>query len=363
MSRCVAVIAASIVLALVACTGVRAEPYLAVQSGLRCAMCHVNQTGGGMRTPFGNQFAQTQLAANRWPDGAAAWNGQLGSYFGAGANLRASATRSDVAGSRQSEPFDLREARVYFSFTPMADRLSFYLDHYLRPGSAQNREAFVRYSAADGSHYLKAGRIYLPFGWRLQDNSAFVRSQSAIDMVGPDRGVELGWDPGPLSLQFAVSNGTFGEPEVDDGKQYSLQAAYLQEAWRVGVAANFNDQDIGDRSVFGIFGGLRTGPVAWLAEVDMIEDRSTPGGKLRSFAWLLEGNWRPRQGHNLKASIEGLDPDRDGGGDLLTRFSAVYEYTPIPFLQLRGGARRYDGPSQLPLQNRREYFIELHGFF
>ena len=103
MLRAVAVIAASIVLALLG-PSARAEPYLAVQSGLRCAMCHVNQTGGGMRTPFGNQFAQTQLAANRWPDGAAAWSGQIGSYFGAGANVRASAIRSDIAGSRQSVP-------------------------------------------------------------------------------------------------------------------------------------------------------------------------------------------------------------------------------------------------------------------
>jgi hypothetical protein len=363
--RIVAVIAASIALAL-ACAVVRAEPYLAVQTGLRCAMCHANQTGGGMRTPFGNQFAQTQLAANRWASGAAAWDGRIGSYFGIGADVRAAATRTDVAGSRQSEALDLREARVYFSFTPIADRLSFYLDHYLRPGSAQNREAFVRYSAADGSYYLKAGRIYLPFGWRLQDNSAFVRSQSAIDMTGPDLGVELGWDRGPLSLQVAVSNGTFGESEVDDGKQYSLQLTWLQQAWRVGVAANFNDQAIGERAAFSTFGGLRTGPVSWLAEVDLIEDRSSAsasGGTRRSFAWLLEGNWRLVQGHNLKATVEGLDPDRDGGSDRQTRLGAVYEYTPMPFLQLRGGARRYDGPSRFALQNRRQYFVELHGFF
>jgi hypothetical protein len=30
---------------------------------------------------------------------------------------------------------------------------------------------------------------------------------------------------------------------------------------------------------------------------------------------------------------------------------------------LRGGVRRYDGPSQFPLHKRRDYFVELHGFF
>jgi hypothetical protein len=357
--------AAALVLVL-ACASARAEPYLAVQTGLRCAQCHVNQTGGGMRTPFGNQFAQTQLASNRLPGAAGGWLGRIGGLWGVGANVRAAAIRTEVAGSSQTSDFDLREARVYLSFTPIADRLSFYLDQYVAPGASQNREAFVRYSAADGSHYLKAGRLYLPFGWRLQDNSAFVRAQSAIDMSGPDLGVELGWDGGPLSLQFAISNGTFGESEVDSGKQYSLQLVYGQDAWRVGVAGNYNDQAVGDRAAWGLFGGLRTGPIAWLAEVDLIEDRSsaaTPAGKLRSFAWLLEANWRPVQGHNLKFSAEGLDPDRGGDADPQARFSAVYEYTPIAFLQLRGGARRYDGPSQFPLQNRRQVFIELHGFF
>jgi hypothetical protein len=359
------VIAASIVLVL-AWAGVRAEPYLAVQTGQRCAQCHVNQTGGGMRTPFGNLFAQTQLAANRMPGGGGTWQGQLGSYFGIGANVRASAITNDAAGSRQTEALDLRDARVYLSFTPIADRLSFYLDHYLRPGSAKNREAFVRYSAADGSHYLKAGRMYLPFGWRLQDSSAFVRAETAIDMAGPDLGVELGWDRGPLSLQFAVSNGTFGESEVDSGKQYSLQVAYIEDAWRVGAAGSYNDQAVGDRAVAGLFAGLRTGPVSWLVEVDMIEDRSfatAQAPKRRSLAGLLEGNWRIVQGHNLKLSVEGLDPNRDGAADRQNRLSAVYEYTPIPYLQLRGGARRYDGPSQFPLLNRRLYFVELHAFF
>jgi hypothetical protein len=359
------VIAASIVLAL-ACAGVRAEPYLAVQTGLRCAQCHVNQTGGGMRTPFGNVFARTQLAANPLPGSAGTWQGLIGTHVGIGANVRAAAITNDVAGSRHTEAPDLREARVYLSFTPIADRLSFYLDHYLRPGSAQNREAFVRYSAADGSHYLKAGRMYLPFGWRLQDNSAFVRAETAIDMAGPDLGVELGWDRGPLSVQFAISNGTFGESEVDSGKQYSLQVAYVQDAWRVGAAGNYNDQAVGDRAVAGLFAGLRSGPVSWLVEVDMIQDRSfatAAAPRRRSLAGLLEGNWRFAQGHNLKLSAEGLDPNRAVAADRQSRLSVVYEYTPIPYIQIRGGARRYDGPSQFPLQNRRLYFVELHGFF
>ncbi len=343
----------------------QAEPYLAVQSGQRCAMCHVNGTGGGMRTAFGNVFAQNQLAAHKL-DAGGEWLGNVGTYFGLGADVRSGLTVTDVPGTPRSNAFDLREARVYLHFTPIPGRLSLVVDQLVAPDSALNREAFVRYTTGDGAWYVKAGRLYLPFGLRLQDNDAFVRNETAVNMSSPDTGVELGWDRDALSLQFAVSNGTQGAPENDRRKQFSLQASWIQDAWRVGVAGNLNDAAVGDRTALGVFGGLRTGPVSWLAEFDSIEDRSTAsmlGRSTKSSVWLVEGNWRVVQGHNVKLTHEYLDPDRDIARNRQTRTSAVYEYTPLQYLQLRAGLRQHDGPSQFAVQNRRLFFLEVHGFF
>ena len=365
MRVCMLRLALSVLLALCA-AGVRAEPYFAVQTGQKCAQCHVNGTGGGMRTPFGNAFAQTQLAATKLDTGDATWLGNIGTFFGLGANARSGLTVTDVPGAPQTNSFDLHEARVYFSFSPIPNRLTVYVDQLVAPGSSLNREAFVRYSTEDGQYYLKAGRLYLPFGWRLQDESAFVRTESGVNMSGSDTGVEVGWDSGPMAVRFAVSNGTSGGPEVDRRKQFSLQTEYVTDAWRLGVAGNLNDAAAGDRSVWGVFAGLLTGPVSWLVELDSIKDRSfipTAGREKRSSAWLAEGNWRIVQGHNLKLTAEYLDPDQQIADNRQTRYSAVYEYSPIQYLQLRGGVRQYDGPQEFPQQNRRLYFLEMHGFF
>ncbi|MGQ0834122.1 MAG: hypothetical protein ACT4O5_04225, partial [Gammaproteobacteria bacterium] len=55
----------------------------------------------------------------------------------------------------------------------------------------------------------------------------------------------------------------------------------------------------------------------------------------------------------LKLTFEYFDPDDDDvDEDQQNRFSLIYELAPIEFLQLRAGARVYDGIPQNALQNR-----------
>ena len=103
--------------------------------------------------------------------------------------------------------------------------------------SSSNREAYGLYWSASHEWYVKAGQMYLPFGFRLQDQSAFVQQITGINMTTPDQGVELGYEHGHWDAQLAISNGTAGGPEVDHGKQFSSQLIYVENMWRLGLAA------------------------------------------------------------------------------------------------------------------------------
>lgn len=341
-----------------------AEPYFAVQQGIKCVTCHVNPTGGGMRNAFGNTWARTVLPARAIDLGVAEdWTGSVNRFVALGANLRASGTYTDTPHQEAQSAFDVDEARLYLELTAIPDRLAVYLDQRVAPGSSSNLEAYGRYWSANRSWYIKAGQMYLPYGLRLEDDSAFVREVPGINFDTPDRGVEAGIETARWSAQFAVSNGTASGPENDQGKQYSARAEFVQSIWRAGASYSFNDADVGDRQLANVFAGLKTGPVSWLAAADYVTDESFSAGERHQWVGLLEANWLISQGNNLKLTAEFFDPDNDLDEDEQNRYSAVWEYTPIQFLQLRLGVRIYDGIPQNDLQNRKLAFLQMNAFF
>jgi hypothetical protein len=354
-------VAAALLLAYAA--GANAEPYLAAQMGLKCAQCHTNPTGGGMRNVFGNVFSQTQLAARRLGTDEEMWNGQVMKFLSVGGNARANWNFNEVPDAGGSNDFAVEEARAYLDFGVIPNRLSVYLDQRFAPGNSTNLEANVRYWITENEIYVKAGRMYQPFGYRFEDDNTFVRSLSGINMQAPDEGFEVGFEKGSWTSQLAFSNGTGGAPEGDEGKQVAARTEYVRSTWRAGVSAVSNHTDAGDRIGAGLFGAVRAGPVVLLGEVDWFDDDSIGAAGRQLMASLVEADWKLSQGHNLKLSFEWFEPNQDVDEDEQTRSSLVYEWSPIQFVQLRAGVRVYDGIPQNDLQNRKQAFLQLHGFF
>jgi len=339
-----------------------AEPYLAVREGLGCPACHVNPTGGGLRTTFGDVFAQTQ-----WPQqqvdlgGRGLWLGNVTDYLRAGGDVRDDFAWNDTPHQKKTDSFGLDELAAYGAADVIKDRLTLYVDELLAPGAATTREAYALLWFDQHELYLKAGRMYLPYGLRLQDDTAFIRQATEVNYETSDNGVELGFLHGPWSAQLAVTDGAAG----GEGKDITSSIVYVQPGWRLGASYSDNGANggtHGERRMGGVFTGVRTGPIAWLAEADYIIDQ-TVLPDVAEYAGLLEANWAFLRGNNLKLTAEYLDPDRHIGNNEENRFSVVWEYTPIQFLQTRVGVRKYDGIPQDNAENVVEGFVELHGFF
>lgn len=349
-----------------------AEPYLAFKNNLPCAACHVNPIGGGARNTYGAYYGTNVLPQN---GGSPVLfdAGNLSETFRVGANFRANYeqtefdndSRTKAAASQDSQGFQTQTGQIYLVLQPKDSRFSLYIDEQVAPGGALNRETFVLARLMDGS-YFKAGKIMLPYGIRLQDNSAFIRQASGINFNNSDNGVELGLQYTQALINFAVTNGSSGLTNDDKRMQYLLRSEYIGNNWRAGASAIVNDAELGQRTMYNIFGGFNWLGLTFLAEVDQIKDESVShvvGSYETQRVSFFEVNRELFKGLNLKLTTEYLDPDTHIAENQRTRHSLLVEYTPFANIQIRGGVRSGKDIPQRVQGNYSNLFAQVHFYY
>lgn len=305
------------------------EPYLALRTGLKCSACHLNRSGGGGRNAFGSLYAQTTLPRRS----GTVRNRALSEFLGIGFDLRASAWGT-VGESTPRTSFELDEANLYLEARLVDRVLALYLDQTVGPSQAGAREAFVLWETRWLNGYAKAGKFLLPYGLRLQDDLEFIRRETGFSYETPDQGVELGAEPGPLSWFLALTNGSAGGAEGDNGKEVTSSAALVFRDFRIGASVSRNERPgPARRDVLGVFGGLRAGPLVLLGEFDRIWDRLDTGQTLEQLAAYLEGDVLLARGVNAKVTYGWFDKSRAIPEDERVRARLGLEVFPASFLR------------------------------
>ena len=337
-----------------------AEPYLAARTGSKCMACHSNPTGGGKRTVFGRNYGTMQLPADSDLGASQFGDAAVAGLLDFGADLRASASATAIPDQRDENEFATERGTIYLEYMLIDDRLSLYVDQQFAPGIS-NREARGIFWNASREYYIKFGRMFLPYGIRLEDDSAFVRAVPGINFNTPDDGVEFGVEKGPWSNQLALSNGAGGGRENNRGKRMSLRSEYVTPSWRVGGSLNANDgDDEPDRNMYNLFGLASWYGAEWLAEVDVVRDEGNGTADREQLIYLFEINKEVVEGHNVKYTYEFHDPDRDLDEDERVRNSLIWEYVPVRNFQTRVGLRVADGIPQNSQQNADLLFAQIH---
>ncbi len=363
---------AAVALVLLLAPSAEAEPRFALREGMHCATCHVNQTGGGMRTPWGRTFSQVSLPSQRGPGFLPLGRQER---FELGANLRSSARFVSAARTSIEEQqyrsapqasFEMAEANVYLRAQLLEDRVDVYVDQTVAPEAAANREAFVLLRGLVEGAWLKAGRFLLPHGLRIYDDTAFIRQQTGFTYANQDLGVEVGLTRGAFTGAVALTNGTLGAPDSNLLKQVSAHTEGVWRHGRIGASFAWNDTSsdaFAARTLTSsVHGGLQAGRLMVLGTLSWIR-LANDANIEDQIALFTTADFEALKGLWLHLGFEAFDPRRSLEENERDRFIAGLSWFPRAFLEIRGVYRHHRDIPQRVEGNGQEALVELHGFF
>jgi hypothetical protein len=355
-----------------------AEPYMAVRSGAKCSDCHTNLTGGGKRTPFAHIHAHDilhDLQILPIPKGVKGFTGEINSYVSIGGDLRVrnSTIFEDRPNAQGRVPLNkafrervqsnnllVQEALVYLQVDLIPDMVTFYSDFNI-DGGVTTRETFGMVKGLlPWDFYVKAGRFYPTFGLRVWDDEAFIRSRSGYTFANPDEGGEIGIAPGPFFLATSITNGEGGDRDVSTTVNGYGVWDDIPVVRNVMAGASFARQS-NKRDVAGFYAGSNLWKFTYLAEFDLIDDRTVASEIARDqYAAYAELNLLLFDWLNVRGTFDFVKVanDRDQ-----TRYAIGVEPFIDRYLQPRIQYRINNGPADKPQQNQPELLVELHMFF
>ncbi|WP_144394189.1 hypothetical protein [Pleionea sediminis] len=346
------------------CITLSAEPYISVQTQMPCSSCHVNPTGGGMRTDYGIYYGANTLPASQNkmvnPD-----IGKISSFLKLGGDFRYNfdAQQTDVEDSK-AQGFSVNSAQTYLLLSNEKSDWQFYLDQQVAPGGAINREALL-IKKFDNGDYVKVGKMVPAFGLKLEDDLAFTRRFTGINFDSSDNGVEYGFQGSSHLTNLFITNGTNAVENNNDRFQIGARTEWFLGKFRVGGAIIANDSIDIERIMYSMFAGYVYESLTFLAEIVTIDQQTFEPAFIdeQQDIALFEVNWLINPGHNLKFTEEFYDPDKNLNEDHFVRHSLVYEFTPTANVQIRGGFRINEAPPQELRENGERIFAQLHFYF
>jgi hypothetical protein len=376
-----------------------AEPYFAVREGLKCSACHTNMNGGGKRTDLVNTHARDLLHYPTFfgvfSNPPEFFTGEINKYLAFGADLRANETatfqdgkpdpdgvfrgqvRNDQVfrGRLETNRLDVTEAVVYGEVRLIPDYLTFYLDQRFQP-QTDNREAFgLLKGVLPWNGFIKAGRMFLPYGLQLQDDGAFIRGgtngsvNTGFSFNQQQAGGEIGFEPGPVTFIGAVTDGPAGDRDVQVTLTASTLFTDLPVVRNVFLGGSFSrvGPPHSETELFGFFAGSNIERLTVLGEADFRSDRTpaTNGRSIGRFIAYNEWDYLLLDWLNCKIAIDYADNDGTLGdtSDSENRVSVGLEPFINRFLQPRLFYRVSNGIRSNNTHNQSIILAEAHVFF
>lgn len=331
-----------ILLAVFATVSSIAYPRLAAEHGDACKSCHINPTGGGARTEFGNYTTALNELTLPHTKG-----------------IMAKRYRKPRIGESLLLGFDARylvlddgrlfrmQTDAYLTLEPLKNMF-----YHFRFGESGISENYALMTFADEKYSARFGRFYPSFGLHNDDHQAFVRAKSGLSPQLYLDGAAVGVEQFGLNLSAEIYRlGDHGIYVLHGYRSGTLGAFGYLAGGSLRLSEEKNRSTGQLPNARALFGGLSYGRFTALGEIDFT-------GK-RSDSVIIYGALYSRIEYGLwfVGEYNFFDGDRDiaDGVDEFVRFSA--EFYPIPFVELRPSLTYYTRGFR---NNEHEWFLQVH---
>ena len=343
----------------------QALPRYAARYEQNCALCHLNPTGGGLRTRYvTEELAPRELAwSPKSPPVLEAIDTRLSKHVTVGADFRELYVTSNEP-SRQIDFFQM-QGDLYLAFQ-LDSTSALYYDR----GLSNTYELFGLHYAAPWL-YVKAGRFVPSYGWKFDDHTHSVREDLGFGPpANSDVGIEVGVARGPVDLQLSLGNGSFGSTQDNDTRLASSgNFLYRLRGGPVAIGAGGSIMHRpGPAEVLdlvGARGSLVLHPLTWIGEVDRVRLERPSSPVEVGLSTSHEVSWVVRQGLEVLATYDFFDPDTDLQSGARSRYGAGVFMMPRSFFSIEALYRttQADPGPAMTTEDFDEAVAQLHVFF
>ncbi|HWN83227.1 MAG TPA: hypothetical protein VNM87_14105 [Candidatus Udaeobacter sp.] len=357
-------LAAVISLAAIPCiqTETRALPIYAGQERQLCASCHVDPSGGGLRTAFGFDYLRNRhrlVPQDSFP-GLPTEQPEIVDNLPVGGDLK---MLYDALGRRHTDgsfpntvsSFYRMQGSFYISYAPI-EQVRLYYNQDVNG----TRDLWGKIGLPHDT-YLRIGSFRPPYGLRTDDHTITEREDLQVpynvygyDTRIPDAGVEVGIVKREYYAQAALQNGGSGSNfDGDLNKAFSARFVRFYGPFMNGLSIRLNSagQDPATEQLrYGTFGTLSVTPeLLLLGAVDLGED-DRQDDLTRIFLGWGEACYFTPWDLRLRGRYEYLDRDRSAEFADSERYTIGADWVPYPFTTLTGYYRFTSNESEPDLE-------------
>lgn len=386
-----------------------------------CNGCHVNLTGGGLRTPSGQFYGKEVLPTwgtppSAWADlkqyqqyahpnaptqgryrlfeGFSGWwdNGkipmdQVKDRFGdidpdpawqVGADVRLAVFGPLESESQRDWAVFPMEADLHVAYRA-AERVQLYVSGGLK-GSRQDpedialsdyftvREAFAKVDRLPYNSQVRVGRFTPAYGWRLPDHTSFIRRDLGFDQNRQVFGVDAIYNPNYLVIQGGpFYQGLEGWPgdTGDKGFGASMIAGWRDLGWQVLGNLHTLQREQGFSDVTGgVSWGLNLYPLVYLGELDARHQFGQEGAQdVNALFAYHEINWLISRGLSALLKYDWQDANLRLRDDHRHRATLGLQWHPYTFHSLDVQYRLNFQPAFTPGDLNEQDLLAIYHFW